>query len=388
MREMEVALTITLSFLIFSTISSMVLEVFYRYKKIRLKGLQVILKDFYESELLPIMRHKLNNATASSPELVKHVLRLNKDNHVLSVSQFIERLATSEITSQISKKSTVEMNILVNDFARRYEEYGVAFSHRFKQFAERDNLILGVAIALLLNVNVNVISLTKTFLDNRGLTESLIAKYEAILESAEAEQERIQKFSIEASDTKDVADFKAAVERLQKTVKEAKGLDLPLGWSRDVLKYFEKTSAGLLCSLSNKKTVPEATQSNQRLDEKAEPLPYAACKSTFDKVLFWGFSSSAWLLSTIMTGLLIGLRGPFWFDVVKRISLTRNILSSISPGKRKTLAENDDVPMHEDYVTLFTNAHIAEKIVKGATTFPNAPKPPAPSNVRLGNIVR
>ncbi|MFB1035730.1 MAG: hypothetical protein QMC38_10335 [Sinobacterium sp.] len=364
MREMEVALTITLSFLIFSTISSMVLEVFYRYKKIRLKGLQVILKDFYESELLPIMRHKLNNATASSPELVKHVLRLNKDNHILSVSQFIERLATSEITSQISKKSTVEMNILVNDFARRYEEYGVAFSHRFKQFAERDNLILGVAIALLLNVNVNVISLTKTFLDNRGLTESLIAKSEAILESAEAEQERIQKFSIEASDTKDVADFKAAVERLQ------------------------KTSAGLLCSLSNKKTVPEATQSNQRLDEKIDPLTYAACKSTFDKVLFWGFSSSAWLLSTIMTGLLIGLRGPFWFDVVKRISLTRNILSSISPGKRKTLAENDDVPMHEDYVTLFTNAHIAEKIVKGATAFPNSPKPPAPSNVRLGNIVR
>jgi hypothetical protein len=386
MRELEVALAIALSFLIFSTISSMVLEVFYRYKKSRLKGLQVMLKDFYESELLPIMRHKLNNATAPSPEFFKHVLRLNKDNHVLSVSQFIERLATSEIASQISRKSTVEMNILVNDFARRYEEYGVAFSHKFKQFAERDNLILGVAIALLLNVNV--ISLTKTFLDNRGLTESLIAKSEAILKSAEAEQERIQKFSIDASDTKDVADFKASVERLQETVKEAKGLDLPLGWSRDVLKYFEKTSAGLLCSLSNKKTAPEATQSNPKLDEKVDPLPYAVCKSTFDKVLFWGFSSSAWLLSTIMTGLLIGLGGPFWFDVVKRISLTRNILSSISPGKRKTLAENDDVPMHVDYVTLFTNAHIAEKIVKGATAFPPSPKPPAPSNVRLGNIVR
>ena len=109
------------------------------------------------------------------------------------------------------------MNILVNDFAHRYEEYGVAFSHKFKQFAERDNLILGVIIALILNVNV--ISLTKTFLDNRGLTESLIAKSEAILESAELEQERLHKLNNQVLDANDIAQFKASVKRLQKTVR-------------------------------------------------------------------------------------------------------------------------------------------------------------------------
>ena len=159
-----------------------------------------------------------------------------------------------------------------------------------------------------------------------------------------------------------------------------------MGWSRDVLRYFEKTSAGLLCSGSNQETVLEAAKSSLQIEEKVDPLPYAACKSIFDKVLFWGLTSSAWLVTTIMTGLLIGLGGPFWFDVVKRISLTRNILSSISPRKKREV--NNDVPVDEDYATLFTNAHLAEKILKSAVAFPPSPRPPAPSNVRLGNIVR
>jgi hypothetical protein len=383
MRELEVAFAIALTFLIFSTILSMVLEVLYRFKKNRLKGLQVMLKDFYESELSPL----LHRTITSSDDFAKHILQLNKDNHALSTGQFIERLATSEVASQISNKTIDEIQVLVNDFARRYEEYGNALSHKFKLCAERDNLIIGVAVALLLNVNVVV--LTKTFLDNRGLTESLISKSEVILESAEVQQKRMQKLDSAGAAPQNVAEFKVSVERLQKTIEEAKGLDLPLGWSRDVLQYFEKGSAGLLCPAKASRTKPETEeQSNAQAGEKKEPFPYAACQSTFDKVLFWGFSSIAWLLSTIMTGLLIGLGGPFWFDVIKRINLFRNMPTSISPGKKKATEAKVDEPPTEDYVTLFTNAHVAANIIKGTTDSSASPKPHAPSNIRLGKIIR
>ncbi|MBN7819747.1 hypothetical protein [Bowmanella yangjiangensis] len=383
MREMEVALAIALCFLIFSTISSMILEVLYRFKKTRYRGLKLMLKDFYESELTPLLHHKLTKAADFSDDFVKHILRLNKENHALSTSQFIQRLATSEIAAQIANRTTAEVHILINDIVRRYEDYGSAFSHRFKQFAERDNLIIGVAAAILLNVNV--IAMTKTFLDNRGLTESLVSRSEAILESAQAQQERMQHLD---KDAEDAEAFQAAVERLKQTVEESKGLDLPVGWSRNVLQYFEQTAAGLMCSTPDTESQTPPTQqpsANPPGDRLAAPQPYTNCKSSAQKVGFWGFAGMAWLFSTVITGLLVGLGGPFWFDVVKRISLFRNTLSNFATGKNTTTDSKTDEQVAKDYLALFTNANLAANMIKDP---PTTVKPPAPSSIRLGKIVR
>ena len=408
MRELEVALAIALSFLIFSTLASMILEVLFRFSKTRFKGLQRMLSAFYASELSrftlngsatkendsPTQSHpfKFKNlwtfikSLLSPPESTtildkniqtesadkqfsKHILRLNGQNHLLSKVQFVERLATSPMGKVIAAHAKNDVEILIGDIARRYDEYGKAASFQFKQRAEQANMVIAVIIALLLNVNV--ITLGKSYLDNRALTSSLIAKTEVILTSAQIQQERLEQAIHTESDMTAEA-LSQSLAGIDKQLSATRELNLPIGWSREAVSYFEVGAARLFC-------LPPwlAAELNNQ---------FTLCETWAGQFGFYVFAFISWLLTTVVTGLLIGLGGPFWFDMVKRIMVIRTVFGKKSSADTTgvTTIEKEN-PTNSELRQAFDQAYTATTLKKLAIS---EVRPLVPKAVRLGKIIK
>jgi hypothetical protein len=78
-----------------------------------------------------------------------------------------------------------------------------------------------------------------------------------------------------------------------------------------------------------------------------------------------------WILTTIFTGFLIGLGGPFWFDMVKRLSVVSQVTGSLMRpppaegeghgGTRSPKSATALLP--EDAKTAFKTAVRAQRII-------------------------
>jgi hypothetical protein len=127
----------------------------------------------------------------------------------------------------------------------------------------------------------------------------------------------------------DIEKLKGSVGELKKAVDDAKKLGLPIGWSQG--------------GLFNAKDM--------------EPMG--------------GF---VWFLTTVITGLLIGLGGPFWFDIVKRLSVVSQVTGALirpPPGQKaggdgNGPAKSAAAAPAGDPKTAFRTVVNAQRIIDGA----------------------
>lgn len=323
MRELEIALAIALSFLIFSTFSSMVLELLYRLLKTRYEGLKAMLFELCSKELSSFIKNNSNNNSNqgytnelenrnNQPNFLHQIFnklfnnsktmlpkpgshhKVNEKNFpsmvahlvkdTMTTAQFIERLATTDAGKEIAKYGQEELTILVGHVGRRYDAFCEVATQSFKKKSETYIMVISVGMALVLNINV--VTLGNVFIENRSLTNELVAQTNVIMEQAK-------------------------------------------------------------------------------------------------QLAFWGIAGTSWIITTVITGLLIGLGGAFWFDMVKRISVFRSTLSSATTDKNQTQeqATGNDKESSKDLVKIF------EETVKAAELIANMHQPylpPAPNSVRLG----
>lgn len=359
MRELEIALAIALSFLIFSTFASMILELFYRLLNSRFDGLEKMLSELCRKELPSFVEN--NDIDSWAKNMTAHFIKDTKNNHTMTTSQFIERLAATNIGKEITKGSHDELTVMVNHFGRRYDAFCEEATQSFKKNSEKYTMFISVAMALILNINV--VTLGNTFIENRALTNELVAQTTVIMERAEQQQKNLH------SGDESIKEFAASLNSLRESYQGMEKMQLPIGWSRSSLQFFETEAAKWVC-----KHEPD----NVALH------PYDKCKDSLgEKILFWTVSSIVWVITTLITSLLIGLGGPFWFDVVKRISAFRSLLSSTATDKNQTQehSSGNDKASQKDLVKIFEETVKAGKIIAN-THQPYLP--PAPSRVRIG----
>ena len=352
MKELEIALAIALTFLIFSTFSSMVVEVISRIYRSRFAGLQSMLMELFTNEIVKLGKHsQLNNdesIEAKANSFVSELLRINKKNHVLPVSEFIERLATSEYGAVIATKTSQQVSLLVNDLARKFADYSAASSFEYKSMAEKRNLIASIIIAFALNINI--VTLTKTFQENKLLTDSLVSKTSLILEQAEIQLAQIEQQKLSTDNS--MQGIKTSMEQLAQSHQKINELSLPVGWSVSTLQYFKNYGLMLACKHDYNKAKP--------VSENCSGL---------QSIFFWIITVAAWLFTTVLTGLLIGLGGPFWFDMVKRINVFKGFFAAkqqpSSTNNTKTTegkSKSDHITEQDDLTTIFVNAYSAKQI--------------------------
>jgi len=334
MYALQIAIALAVSMLIFSTLATMVVEIFYKVSHLRQFGLKKMLEAFYETEVkqrLQVMLAREGASVEKMPEFVEKVTSMTGDSSTLSTIEFIRRLADTEIGKRLAQRADSEVDDLIDDITDRYEDYGRKASQIFRRYSQIGNVLVSVIIALCLNLNA--VTIFRTFQNNRELTQAIAGQAEqamgayqvqAALLKASAQKDASKNTAMDS----DIEDLQGSVREFRKAVDEAKELGLPIGWSGE--KFFNSEDI---------------------------------------KKMGW----IVWILTTIFTGFLIGLGGPFWFDMVKRLSLVSQVTGALirqppakgEGGSGTKSPKSAAAVLPEDAKTAFKTAVRAQRIIDG-----------------------
>lgn len=337
MNALQIAIALAVSMLIFSTLATIVLEIIYKVLRLRQIGLKMMLKAFYKTEVKQRIQVMLARDGASGehmPEFIKKMTSMRGGSHTLSTIEFIRRLADTDIGRRLAQRADSELDALIDDITERYEDYGRMASQLFRRISQTGTVIVSVIIALFLNINA--VTLFRTLQTNEVLTQAIAGQAEQVMTTYQVQAELLkstaQKDESEktAIDTH-IKDLKQSMQKYKETVDKVEKLGLPIGWTDD--QFF------------NSKDI---------------------------KKMGW----IVWILTTIFTGLLIGLGGPFWFDTVKRLTVVSQVTGGLvrqPPPKDETGdgAKPEKTPgkvYPEDPKTAFKTAVRAQRIIDNTGT--------------------
>ncbi|MGL1956248.1 MAG: hypothetical protein OCD00_02870 [Colwellia sp.] len=299
MKELETAFALAISMLIFSTLVSMIVEVIFRILRTKGKNLTFMLNIIYEQEVRKRIKPFLNNnENIETPEkLSTHLESMNGGSHTLTSIEFIRRLAETNIGQQLAEHAKGNIDQIVHQLVTRYDSYGAAASERFRSKSKIITTIVSICLALALNINA--IELIKTFQQNQTLTESMINNADLVTQHYSTTVEKIAKNKKDNGDKNtSPEELSASITELKNAITNVKELGLPIGWKN--------------------------------------PHPFSPPK---DKMKW--LDIFFWFISTIATGILIGLGAPFWFDLVKRFSAVSQVTNVLTPRRKDGVTETN-----------------------------------------------
>lgn len=332
MNALQIALALAVSMLIFSTLATMVVEIFYKVLRLRRVGLKKMLELFYKTEVKQRIQVMLARDGASGENMSEFIAKMTSmtgGSSTLSTLDFIRRLADTELGKRLAQRADSEVDALIDDITERYEEHGRRASQIFRRYSQVGTVVVSVIVALCLNINA--VTIFRTFQNNEELTRAIAGQAEQAMVSYQVQAELLKASAkkdaseIAAIGT-DIENLKGSVRKFKKAVDEAEKLGLPIGWSDDI--FFN----------------------SKDIEQKGR--------------IFWIFT-------TILTGFLIGLGGPFWFDVVKRFSVVPQLAGALvrqPPAKDETgdgtkPQANGTTVFPEDPKTAFKTVVRAQRII-------------------------
>jgi hypothetical protein len=331
MMELDVALAIALTLLLLSTLASMLVEIIFKSLNMRKKDLQLMLKNYLLKHLTQevVSWHnstgakfstqntkestqntstEKNNISPTDPEISQAVSALvyqilpEKAKERLTATEFMHRLGETELGKTFYDKSGNQLNDALTYLVNKYEEAGNATSRLFRTKSFWLTGIIGVVIAFILNVNI--FSLGSDYASNQKLRLSMINKAENIETMATIQMHRIE--NSEPNDKASVAEIKQSLGEFKAQLKEVNTYGIPMG-------YGEGRTPNQLFA--------ETFQINNEDVNSA-------------------LSAFIWFISTTLTGVLIGLGSPFWFDVVKKLSVVREYVGVMRPKQGSVTPQN------------------------------------------------
>jgi hypothetical protein len=325
MRLLDAAIAFAICIAGFATVITVIVEVLHRVLRLRAQGLRQTLEVVYAEEILPAVNRTFTKADATlrkelkawvsqmgeSPLKRTRLARWYPDalsgaNRLSSVD-FLKRMADTDLFKTIRQDVQQKSGELLLEFSKSYEEYGAAMSEYFTRRAKALSVIAGVALAL--GANIDGIRLFERFLSDPALAARM-----------EAQSEQLQK-TLEKSRTSDVKkeasadDIKAGVETVSKLASSFADMQLPIGWS-----FYPGCTA----------LPPKGSALDTRCTDAGAAT--RDCASEPCDVIggirhAWATDPRGlltWVFTVVLTGLLIGLGGPFWFDVAKKLAAVRD----------------------------------------------------------------
>jgi len=262
----------------------------------------------------------------------------------LTCVAFMERLGAHPLGEQIVEKAKsrvadgstptplpIPVDAVLQDIAQKFEAYAGEASIFFERRARTLSIAVAIAVAILLHVHA--VDIFQTFMRDPAVAEAVIAQkelvkaYEAKIEAEKkkhasqppvapnpAALDAFQKAAKQLETLK--TEYDDAVARLKSVESQLSGLGVPIGWTEE-----RKRAAALWPE--RQRDVCEPAGKPPR-DVKSDEKCVAGEKR--GKRIGLGFPTDAWvLLSLLLGGLLVGLGGPFWYDIVTSLTNIRNI---------------------------------------------------------------
>jgi len=311
MPYLDAALAFALTMLAVSTLVTQIVRLFRNTFVVRKEGMQEMLNEYFTQELKPVVDRELNRLkdrvtdqiaaevgtlagklgvkllpTSNDPQSPKaHPLYTTEELEKLTdetTEDMIERLKRSDMGKKLLQNLGDKAQAVFDELGKRYEIVGKKATESFRNKSR--SWATGIALVLALAVNIDSIHIANTYLKNEGSRQAVIAQKDAFVEDYNALAKTLEQEQGKETFTKEELEqaFKDSREQLN-TVTSA---GFPIGWSYFPHSYFQKEGVA-------------STDFQNR--------------NTF---LGW----LTWLLGVLLTGVLAGLGGPFWYDVVAGVS--------------------------------------------------------------------
>lgn len=326
----------------------------------------------------------------------------NSEIDQVSVVDFAAHLGRTEFGEAIrraalaqkdmAEQSLADMtNAIIDEVARRYDALGQQSSAGFRDMTRKWSI--GLAFVVAFTANVDAPHLFQTLYENPELSQKLEAEYGARVEAmsrleadlvaeitqAEADQKAAAGTPTEEESQQAAADLKAQLAEVRTQFADTTGelatLGVPVGWdffpfcqtvdgtafvtSADYAAIRDARCVSLARALTGAAPDTAVTvrlaglfdmRQRSRLDaaEPSDPDSFGARLSDYVLAGFdWvairlphGFT--VWILGALLGGALIGLGGPFWFDIYKRLSSIAQIARAAGlTGRRTTQTAGD-----------------------------------------------
>jgi hypothetical protein len=249
----------------------------------------------------------LSNAFAVDKSLLSRIWNGRRLSQ-LSADEFMSRLGGSEVgdlvRDAIRSAGLADPDQALKDVASRFDQLGREASVFFERRARLVSVLAAMVIAW--PMYVHPYELFRTYLDRPEVTEAVIAMQHEVLakyeEQVKLASDRAAEAAMAASGGNDaarqsldeaVAARDKAIAAMDAASKSLQAAGVPIGWNQQRL-----DAAGFGGG-----------------DIGIAVLPYPKTWSSL-RTVFW----------LLIGGLLIGLGGPFWYDMVNSLSSIRTIL--------------------------------------------------------------
>lgn len=267
----------------------------------------------------------------------------------VSLEHVLRRLAEVE---KVKFRSVALRNKAKTEFdrlAQKHEEYASAVSASFKRSTQAWSLAIGILFAVI--ANVDGLRIFEAYRTDADLVNAIIEQQQGLIASyngVEQRQEEYNKAQIKANEAlAEVTEAKKAIE-LAQTDSEKSTFEV-------TLKEKEMAYLKAMAKFDGMKSVNQIQQNAEHAQQQLAklvaigvPIGWAfypnclgstsgeklksadpRCRSVIEQDQ-WQQSGLflQWLFAVVLTGCLIGLAAPFWFDVAKRLAQIRQGLRS------------------------------------------------------------
>jgi len=360
MNLLEGSIAFALALAGFATICTVLIEILHRVLGMRADGMKKMLEGYFEDVIKPKLsgteaKEKLKLRKDLMAKLLTNPLleQLGSGNNWLSkwlnplrkkllkltsvsTEDFLRRLPDTDLFKQLKQHSPQEAKALVKQLADKYDQYGAGATDYFKRRAQLLSILTGILLALF--ANIHAVQLFDAFVKNPDLAQRMEAQASNIRQTLESRQpsgaptpgpapKAGQANAAQAAEDQpnsgaqpiEYAEVKAKLDKTIATLQSYQEMGLPIGW-RYYPNCFGKDIKDTRCDGIIKPIQKTDAEARQNGDSKKPPCLIDSLWKTTQK----DFSGvMLWLFTVILTGILIGLGGPFWFDLAMRLSQVR-----------------------------------------------------------------
>ena len=359
MAVLSAALAFAITMLILSMVASVFVETLHRFIGLREKGLRIMIGHVYDRVIAPYIDKQGGNAAAlrdsftdlmtvnrapagqakGSPKAAAFDFTSDDDSNErgllswiwggrrlarLGSSEFMSRLAGSEfgdhVSEAIKSAGLADPDQALKDIAARFDQMGRESSVFFERRARLVSVMAAILVAWLMYVHPY--ELIRTYLDRPDVTEAVIAMQGKVMSQFELQVAAEAKTAAEAAQRDAAAETKLEANPSDKTLQDdaaAKQKDLDVAVA------------------ARDKAIAAMQEARQALNSAGVPIGWddsRLAQSGYLKDETFGlpwpdFGNPAWFKTTLwllLGGLLVGLGGPFWHDMVKSLSSIRTLL--------------------------------------------------------------
>ena len=294
----------------------------------------------------------------------------------VSLEHVLRRISELPSVQAAGAQADALLRSELDRLGRKFDEFGSTVSAGFKRRAQMYSLVVAVLLALVANIDgwrifqtylkdsaltaaviengpafVEADALAQTRLNQMIALQDRVQELDNLVSTGEATQEQQKELVEKSAELEEISSpeaLKEAKENAERAVRDLIDLGVPIGDAYWPHNEYAKTAGMNLC-MAERQSVESA---GGFFDWAGARMGLFFCAAFVEQpVRLWTFLNAdhpngesvlGWLLRVVVTGMLIGLGAPFWFDLARRIAAVRGFFNGVKGGEERLKGKDAD----------------------------------------------